>query len=185
MAKPSRSKSTAPAFPGSLEFPGGCVRPYRAADAKALPGIANDRAVWINMADLFPHPYTLKDGRAWVKRCALEAPPTNFAIEAGGVLAGGIGFLYGADIRKGTAEVGYWLGQGFWGRGIATGALKAFTTYGFETVGLRRIFARVLGWNPASARVLEKCGFFLEARMQEAAIKDGRVVDELLYARLP
>jgi RimJ/RimL family protein N-acetyltransferase len=91
----------------------------------------------------------------------------------------------GEDLRAGTAEIGYWLGEPFWGRGIATAAVAAFTAHAFADLGLRRVFARVLEWNPASARVLEKCGYALEGRLRRSALKDGKVADELLYARLP
>ena len=101
-----------------------------------------------------------------------------------GVLAGGIGLLPGEDIHILTAEIGYWLGEPFWGRGLATAAVSAFTAHAFANLGLRRVFARVLDWNPASARVLEKCGYVLEGRLRRGAIKDGKVVDELLYAKL-
>ncbi len=207
----SSDRKTDGPFAG-IPFPGGTIRPWRSDDAKPLVALADNRRVWINLADRFPHPYTLADARRWIRGAALRHPPTDFAIEcrvpaAGGtgaqagssevpargpgvigsdpgVLAGGIGLLPGEDIRVLTAEIGYWLGEPYWGRGIATAAVSAFTSHAFATLGLRRVFARVLEWNPASARVLEKCGYVLEGRLRRSAIKDGKVADELLYARI-
>lgn len=168
-----------------LPFPGGAIRAWRAVDAKPLILLADNRKVWINLTDRFPHPYTLGDARRWLKDASMEAPPRNHALECDGALCGGISIQMGDDLRVGTAEIGYWLGEPFWGRGLATAAVAAFTAHAFATLGLRRVFARVLDWNPASARVLEKCGYVLEGRLRQSAVKDGQVVDELLYARLP
>lgn len=168
-----------------IDFPGGSIRPWRATDAKALAPLADNRRVWINLADRFPHPYTLADARRWIRESTLRHPMSDYAVECGGRLAGGIGLLPGEDIRLLTAEIGYWLGEPFWGRGIATAAVTVFTAHAFAVLGMRRLFARVLAWNPASARVLEKCGYRLEGRLRRSALKDGQVVDELLYARLP
>jgi RimJ/RimL family protein N-acetyltransferase len=168
-----------------IPFPGGAIRAWRAADAKPLIPLADNRKVWINLTDRFPHPYTLGDARRWLKDASMEAPPRNHALECDGILCGGISLQMGDDLRTGTAEIGYWLGESYWGRGLATAAVAAFTAHAFATLGLRRVFARVLAWNPASARVLEKCGYVLEGRLRRSAIKDGKVADELLYARLP
>lgn len=172
-------------FPGGAGWAGGAVRTWRAADAKSLVPLADNRKVWINLTNRFPHPYTLGDARRWLKDAAMEDVPRNFALECDGALCGGIGLQMGDDLRAGTAEVGYWLGEPFWGRGLATAALGAFTGHAFADLRLRRVFARVLEWNPASARVLEKCGYVLEGRLRRSALKDGKVADELLYARLP
>ena len=82
------------------------------------------------------------------------------------------------------AEIGYWVGEPFWGKGIATAAAIRATEYGFATLGLVRIQAMVFEWNTASARVLEKAGYVLEGRMRRSIIKDGRIADSLLYARI-
>jgi len=88
------------------------------------------------------------------------------------------------DVDCKTTEIGYWLGEPFWGRGIATAALKQTTEYAFQTFGLERIQAHVFAWNPASARVLEKCSYVLEGRLRHSIFKDGRLTDSLLYARI-
>jgi RimJ/RimL family protein N-acetyltransferase len=81
-----------------------------------------------------------------------------------------------------SAEIGYWLAEPFWGRGIATEAVKAMTTYAIAKHALTRVYARVADWNTASVRVLEKAGYALEARLRRSAIKEGRVIDQLQYA---
>jgi RimJ/RimL family protein N-acetyltransferase len=81
-----------------------------------------------------------------------------------------------------SAEIGYWLGERFWGRGIVTEALVAMTRHAIETHELTRVYAVPFAWNTASCRVLEKAGYVLEARLRRSAIKDGQIVDQLQYA---
>ena len=159
------------------------IRSWRDDDAASLAQHANDRSVWRNMRDRFPHPYSLEDGRAFISSARASEPEAFFAVEADGAAVGGIGYTLHDDVERVAAEVGYWLGTAYWGRGIMTAALSAFTGYVFERHReLRRLYALPFAWNPASARVLEKAGYTLEGRMRESAIKDGEVVDQLLYA---
>ena len=99
-----------------------------------------------------------------------------------GEATGGIGLELGSDIERRSAEIGYWLGQEFWGRGITTAAVRALTRYGFETLNLTRIFAVPFTSSFASIRVLEKCGYVREGTMRRSAIKEGVVIDQVLYA---
>jgi RimJ/RimL family protein N-acetyltransferase len=165
-----------------LEFPGGRIRSWRAGDEPSLARHANSRNVWLNVRDRFPHPYTLEHAQGWVAMASAAEPETQFAIEVNGEAAGGIGLFLQQDVERYSAEIGYWLGEQYWGRGIATAAVRRFTEYAFETFGLCRIYASVFAWNEASARVLEKSGYELEGRLRQASVKDGRVVDGLLYA---
>lgn len=167
-----------------ISFPGGLIRPFLPTDAEALARLADDREVWRNLRDAFPHPYTKKDARAWIRAATRQVPSMHFAICADGELAGGIGIIPRIDVHQGTAEIGYWLGRAFWGRGLMTAALGAFTDFAIGEFKLRRIFAGVFDWNPASARVLEKCGYGFEGRMRKGVVKDGVVVDELIYAKV-
>jgi ribosomal-protein-alanine N-acetyltransferase len=161
------------------------LRRWRAADLEPLVRYANNWNVWINLKDRFPHPYTEADGRAWIAHCeARTGQPTNFAIDWQGESIGGVGLDPHDDVHRVMASVGYWLGEPFWGRGFATEALRALTTHAFATFDLQRLQAAVFDWNTASARVLEKAGYALEGRMRRSIIKDGRVADTLLYARL-
>jgi [ribosomal protein S5]-alanine N-acetyltransferase len=162
---------------------GDCViREYEAADADALVRYANERRIWLNLRDRFPHPYTAVSAARWLEQVALEQPTVSFAIATPKELIGGIGVVLGIDVFRETAEIGYWLGVPFWNRGIATRAVRVFTAWSFERYGLRRIYAGVFETNFASARVLEKCGYVCEGRLRKSIIKDGRVLDELLYA---
>ena len=165
-----------------LELSTCSVRSYRRSDAESLAAHANDRSVWINLRDGFPHPYSVDDGRAFIAKALGARPETMFAICVRDEAVGGIGFLLHSDVERISAEIGYWLGQAFRGRGIATEALKAVTRYAIERHGLKRVYAVPYEWNPASCRVLEKAGFVLEGRMRKSAIKDGKVIDQLLYA---
>ena len=158
------------------------LRPWRIGDEPALAKYADNRNVWINLKDVFPHPYTMEDAVAWVQSQKDRDPPTDLAIADADEAIGAIGLRLQSDVYRRTAEVGYWLGEPFWGQGIATHALQAFTEYAFTTFDLVRLQAFVKEWNPASARVLEKCGFTLEGRLRKNVTKDGKTVDQFLYA---
>ncbi len=158
------------------------VRPWRHGDERSLAYHANNYKIWRNVRDRFPHPYTLENARQWIAAAETELPLTNFAIAANGAAVGGIGLILREDIYRCSAEIGYWLGEEFWGRGIMTEAVAALTDWGFANFALHRIYAGVLESNPASSRVLEKAGYQLEARLRKAIIKEGRVMDELVYA---
>jgi ribosomal-protein-alanine N-acetyltransferase len=161
------------------------LRPWQPDDAEALAAIANDRSVWINLRDRFPHPYTLDDARSWIAFASGQADPlTHPAVVVGGAVAGGMGLMPLDDVNRITVEIGYWLGRDFRGRGVATAAVRALTAYAFDVLGFERVEAPIFAWNPASGRVLEKAGYVLEGRFRRRMIKDGRIDDELLYARV-
>ena len=152
-------------------------------DAESIVRHANNRKVWIALRDLFPHPYTIEDAYTFLKSVVNSEPIALFCIEVNGEAVGGIGIRIGADVHRRTAELGYWLSQEFWGRGIMTEAVAAFTEFCFQEFQLRRIYAEPFANNPASARVLEKAGFTLEGRLKNNVLKDGKLLDSLLYAR--
>lgn len=143
---------------------------------------ANDREIWLNLRDRFPHPYTAADAAAWVRIAAVEVPQTSFAIEVDGEAAGGISLMPHEDVERVSAEIGYWLGRAYWGRGIMSVAVGAATGYAFSTFGLTRVYALPFLRNTASARVLEKAGYTREGVLRRSAIKDGVVLDQALYA---
>lgn len=159
------------------------IRPWRLDDAESLVKHANNRKVWLSLRDKFPHPYTSKDARRFLEATVKFEPITDFCIEVNGSAVGGIGIHLGIDVHRQTAELGYWLGQEFWGRGIMTEAVAAFTDFCFEEFQLRRIYAEPFANNAASARVLEKAGFAFEGRLKNNVLKDGKLLDSLLYAR--
>lgn len=159
------------------------VRSWRADDLAALLRHADNPKVATKMRDRFPSPYTEADARAWLAMATeTEVGETNWAIEVGGEAVGGIGLVPQVDINAGTAEVGYWLGEAVWGRGIATAAVSAVTRHALAVLGYRRLFATAFVDNGASRRVLEKCGYRLEGVMRRSAVKNGRVIDQALYA---
>ena len=167
-----------------IAFEGGTLRPWREDDEEALVRHANDHDVWKNLGDMFPHPYTRQDARRWLSGGLHGRSELSLAIDLGGEPAGGLGLKFPRDpIYRVTAEVGYWLGRAFWGRGIMPRVVSAFVPWAFERFELQRIEAGVFETNPASARVLEKSGFALESRQPRAVIKEGRVLDRLLYVR--
>lgn len=158
------------------------LRPWRRRDRDSLVRHANDRDVSINLRDRFPFPYTDADAREWIELASAQDPAQALAIVVDGEAVGGIGVHPMTDVHRRTAEVGYWLGRAWWGRGIASEALAAVVDYAFSAFDLVRLEAQVYEWNPASARVLEKCGFRLEGRMRKRVTKDGETIDSLLYA---
>ncbi|MEO7965590.1 MAG: GNAT family protein [Gemmatimonadaceae bacterium] len=160
------------------------IRSWRLTDAPDLAREADDRTIWINVRDRMPSPYTLAHAVAYVSSASAADPECNFAITVDGRVAGSIGLTYGTDIYRLTAEVGYWLGAEWRGRGIASDALSSLAEWVFATTPIVRLHASVFIWNPASARVLEKARFRLESTARKAAIKNGEIVDEWVYVRL-
>ena len=168
-----------------ITLPGCVVRDWRFEDAPSLAQHANDRRIWRNLRDAFPHPYSLADADTFLATVDRQRPRTFFAIAVNDQAVGGIGYTLHGDVERVGAEIGYWLGVAFWGKGLMTSALKAVTAYTFrQHPDLRRIWAVPYAWNAASMRVLEKAGYEMEARMRDSAIKDGQVIDQLLYAIL-
>jgi [ribosomal protein S5]-alanine N-acetyltransferase len=153
-------------------------------DAESLQRHADNRQIWINLRDRFPHPYTPGDAHAFIAVARSMDPETYFAIEVDAQAAGGIGYVLHEDVERVSAEIGYWLGEPYWNRGITTEALAAVTALAIERHGLTRVYAVPFEYNTASCRVLEKCGYVLEARLKRSAIKDGRIVDQFQYAYL-
>jgi RimJ/RimL family protein N-acetyltransferase len=160
------------------------LRAPRQTDARVLTARLNNREIWINLRDRMPHPYALADANDWLQSVRHQDPRVSFLIDLDGEAVGGIGLVLGTDIERCSAEVGYWVGVEHWGRGIATAAVSRICRYAFEDLGLLRVFATPIAWNPASSRVLEKAGFQREGTMRSACIKDGKVVDMLLYAKV-
>lgn len=159
------------------------LRPWRRSDKAALVRYANNRNVARNLRDRFPHPYTEADADEWLAYAAGEAPREGFyAIEVAGEAVGAISLERGTDIDRCSAELGYWLGEPFWGQGIMTAAVRTVTAAGLREPDLYRIYAAVAAWNPASMRVLEKAGYQREGILVRSGVKDGVLFDKVLYA---
>lgn len=157
------------------------IRPWRASDLDALVRHADNPKIAANLRDAFPSPYTRKDGEAWLAIAAAMRPASSFALEVAGEAAGGLGLHLRGDVERVSAEVGYWLGEAHWGKGVLTAALRAFSPWAMQAFALTRLYALPFAGNRASRRVLEKAGFTLEAILRKSAIKGGVVVDQALY----
>lgn len=158
------------------------LRKYTISDAEALAQRANNVKIARYLTDGFPHPYTLKNAYDFIEKFGSQNPIQVFAIEVDEQLVGGIGIHPQSDIMRLNAELGYWIAEEFWGRGIATSAILQIVEYTFENFNISRIYARPFGSNKASTHVLEKCGFVLEAKIEQNIIKNGIIEDELIYA---
>ena len=159
------------------------LRKWSEADLNSLVKYANNKNIAKWLTNAFPHPYTHEDGKAYLSMIENDNPTKVFAIEVNGEAVGSIGIFPQTDIHEKNAEMGYWLAEEYWGKGIMTQAIREIVEYGFSTFEIVRIFARPFSTNLKSQRVLEKAGFELEARLKRALFKNGKFMDELTYAR--
>ncbi len=161
------------------------LRPWALSDVASVTKLANNRNIWRNLRDVFPHPYTETDAIEWLQ--ARDNPTEEglyLAIDVDGQAVGGVACRLQNDVECRTGDIGYWLGEPYWGRGIVTEAVQILTEYIFDDLDLVRLQASVFAWNPASGRVLEKAGYQLEGHLKKAAFKDGQFVDKLVYAKI-
>lgn len=161
----------------------GCtLRSWRQSDKADLIRNANNRKVWRNLTDMFPHPYTEADADTWLRIANAEGRSVHLAIEFNGAAVGGIGAIAGEGIAVATAHFGYWLGEPHWGQSIATAAASALVAHLMDERHFARLEAPVFAWNPASMRVLEKVGFVREGVLRNSVSKDGALIDSVMYA---
>jgi RimJ/RimL family protein N-acetyltransferase len=165
-----------------LTLPQCTIRPWAESDAAALQRHANNRKVSVHLRDRFPYPYEAEQARAFLGWIASQDSPTVWAIDVDGEAVGGIGIEMNTDVERVSAEIGYWLGESFWGRGIATAALTAVTAEAFKRFEITRLYALPFADHAASVRVLEKAGYVREGHLRQSAIKDGKIRDQLLFA---
>jgi RimJ/RimL family protein N-acetyltransferase len=165
-------------------IPGCVLRPWAPADKASLIANANNRNVWRNLADVFPHPYTETDAEAWLQIAASPSRSVHFAIELDGAAVGGISARTGEGIFVRTGHFGYWLGEAHWGKGVMTAAGRALVDYLKADARFARLESPVFEWNPSSMRVLEKLGFERVAILRKSVTKDGQLIDSVLYALL-
>lgn len=158
------------------------LRGWKNSDIESLAENANNHHIAVNMRDLFPHPYTIEDAKTWIEITNNDETKSNFAITVNDKAVGGIGLALGEDIEKISAEVGYWLGEKYWGKGITSSALGGIKDFAFNHLSLERIFAKPLEHNTASRRVLEKNGFQLEGILKRSVLKEGKIYNQALYA---
>jgi [ribosomal protein S5]-alanine N-acetyltransferase len=160
------------------------VRDWRPADKSSLLRMADNGKVARNLANRFPHPYTESDADAWFALLAKIPHPTHWAIEVDGEAVGGIGLDVGEGIYAKAGRFGYWLGEPYWGRGIMTAAVRATSDFILSNFDVVRLEAPVFEWNPASMRVLAKCGFVREGVQRKGVFKEGQIIDAVIYARV-
>lgn len=158
------------------------LRPWTIEDAENLAKYANNPKVAQYLTNAFPHPYTIENAKSFIEMVSNQNPTAIFAIDLDGEAVGSIGLHAQTDIMCKNMELGYFLGEPFWGSGITTEAVRTIVEYGFQNFDITRIYARPYGNNPASQKVLEKAGFTLEARIEQNIYKNGEFLDELIYA---
>lgn len=158
------------------------LRAWKITDIGRLVELADNINISKNMVDAFPSPYTKEAGLKFIEMAMSETPVRILAVEVNGDIAGSVGIHPQQDIMRLNAELGYWFGEPYWGKGIATNAVRQVIDYAFKNFEINRLFARPFGTNKASQRVLEKAGFILEARIKQSIIKNGQLLDELIYA---
>ncbi len=160
------------------------IRSWQPGDETSLAAEMNNPAIWNNIRDAVPYPYTVEDAREYIASTRRKPYPQDFALEVDGKAVGGIGFEPQTDVERFNAEIGYWIGETYWNRGILSDAVEALTAYIFRHTTLERIYAQVYEHNRASMRVLGKAGFRKVGIMQRAAFKNDRFIDVHLYELL-
>ena len=158
------------------------LRPFRRSDVPALVKYANNKNIWDNVRDRFPHPYTEESATDWINIANIYNPSSNLVIDLKGELIGAMGLTKKDDIYRKNAEVGYWVAEPYWGQGIGTEALKQFVDYTFQNFKFHKLYAGIMSTNIASARVLERVGFTLEAVLKESIYKNDHFIDEHIYS---
>lgn len=157
------------------------LRKWQPSDLNSLVKHANNYNIARFLTDQFPYPYTIQDGERFLNNVLSQEPARIQAIVVEDEAVGSIGVFPQQDIHCLNAEMGYWLSEDWWGRGIITAAILQIVDYGFSTFPIERIFSRPFGSNTASQKVLEKAGFTLEARFEKTLLKHGVLLDELIY----
>ena len=160
------------------------IRYLKLSDKAELAKLANNKKVWDNLRDYIPYPYKESDAEFFIDLTNKEDPKQTFGIEFKDKLSGVIGLVMQKDVYRKSAEIGYWIGEPYWGNGIATKAVELVTKYGFDNLDLNRIFTGVFEYNIASMRVLEKNGYKKEGIFKNAILKNEKVCDEHRFYKL-
>ena len=160
------------------------IRPWKPEDASELAAICNNKEIWINVRDAFPHPYTVANAVEWIRHTLGQQPIQNMAIVYNGGIAGSIGVTPKQDVYRKSIEIGYFIAEKYWGKGIATAAVSLLLEYIASNFDVVRIYAEVFGHNLASMKVLEKNGFHLEGIRKKAVIKNNVIMDDFVWVRL-
>ena len=160
------------------------IRSWKQEDRDDLVFHANNINIWNHLRNYFPHPYTVEDGQVWLDQVIDSSPLINMAIDVDGEAVGGIGLILNGDVYIKSAEISYWVGENYWGRGIATEAVRQMTEYTFYYFDIIRLYAEVFEINKASMRVLEKNGYYLEGVRRKAVLKNEVLMDDYIWVKL-
>ena len=160
------------------------IRPLELSEKNELAKLANNKKIWNNLRDYIPFPYTESDADFFINLTKKEEPKQTFGIEYEGKLSGIIGLVIQKDVYKKSAAIGYWIGEPFWGNGIATKAVELITKYGFDKLDLNRIYTGVFEYNTASMKVLEKNGYEKEGIFKNAIFKNDKICDEHRFFKI-
>lgn len=159
------------------------LRPFMVTDTGSLAKYANNKNISDNLRDKFPYPYTEGDAQWFINHVLSDNDPVrNFVIEINQEAAGAIGLIPGVDVYRLNAEIGYWLAEKYWGKGIITAVIKATVKYAFENIGIRRLYAVPFSTNIGSVKALERSGFIKEATIRNGAIKNNKILDYYIYS---
>lgn len=160
------------------------LRNLEMSDKYRLAELMNNKNIWDNLRDRLPFPYTVSDAEFFINLTQNDVSNENFAIEYNKEFCGVIGLILQNGVYRKSAEIGYWIGEPYWGKGIATKAVRIITKYGFENFDLTRIYAGVFEHNAGSMKVMEKNGYKKEAIFKKAIIKNDKILDEHRYSIL-
>ena len=159
------------------------IRSWLITDAESLAKHADNRKIWNNLREDFPDSLDSFASEI-LQRMITAVPETWFAIDVGGEAVGMIGVHLAQGPFRLSGELGYWIGEPYWGRGIATEAVRGFTDYAMAQYQLCRIFAFLFESNPTSMRVLEKCGYVKEGVLRQSLVKEDCIIDQVIYAQV-
>lgn len=160
------------------------LRTWRREDAQQLAFIANNKNVWNNVRDRLPSPYTVMDALQWIAYCSNEKTPVSFALTYQNTVVGSIGCVLKDDVYRKNIEVGYFIGEPYWGKGLATQGMQLLVDYIRQNFDAVRLYAEVFEHNKASMKVLQKNGFYLEAIRRKSVIKNNVLLDDYVWVKL-
>lgn len=162
------------------------IRKWKLSDAKDLASVISNKKIQDNLRDGVPYPYTEQDATDYISAMLSEDENETlaFAITIDNKAIGSIGAFRQKNIHRHTAEIGYYIAEEYWGKGLMTEAVKQICSYIFDKSNIVRIYAEPFSYNKASCRVLEKAGFLYEGTLRSNAIKNGKTIDMLMYSRL-
>lgn len=161
------------------------LRKWRHEDAGDAARFANNEKIARNLRDGFPHPYTEADAEKYIRSCiANESLNLCYAIDVDGTAVGSVGVYACDDVYRKSMELGYWLGEEYWGKGIMSEAARRICAEAFAKYDIVRIYAEPYAYNQGSRKVLEKSGFTLEGIMRQGVFKNGKIFDYCMYALL-